>query len=314
MKEQNNLFEQYKNLADTSSSEDFPSKEKIWDRIDAKLDQKVLTKEKSVWQKTAIAATVLLTFSVLVIWLQNKPEKPITTPKDESTTLVKEQLKITTDSSTTATALVIGEQESAYDNNTTLNTNPLQDELARGANEATYTVSEEPSGTYTFSAETISNISEKQTNTENDSREKGIWLGYRKFDSRGIEHKPGMEVTHRDNDKKTTPKSNTKVEDPLVVIDNKVSMSDISEMTEEERENLVILKEPLYIINGVYYTEQEVFGPNPTSPYTPLNKQKIETIAILRDEKAVSIYGEKGKNGVVIITTKDGKPTPTNKK
>ena len=61
------------------------------------------------------------------------------------------------------------------------------------------------------------------------------------------------------------------------------------------------------------YSEEELFGPNPTSPYSPLNKQLIETISILQDEKAVSIYGEKGKNGVVIITTKDGKPAPKKK-
>ena len=34
------------------------------------------------------------------------------------------------------------------------------------------------------------------------------------------------------------------------------------------------------------YTEQELFGPNPTSPYAPLNKQKIESISILKDAAA----------------------------
>ena len=28
-------------------------------------------------------------------------------------------------------------------------------------------------------------------------------------------------------------------------------------------------------VNGVQYTEQELFGPNPTSPYAPLTKQNI---------------------------------------
>ena len=56
------------------------------------------------------------------------------------------------------------------------------------------------------------------------------------------------------------------------------------------------------------YTEQELFGPNPTSPYTPLSEQEIDSITVLQQEKAITIYGQKGKKGVVIISTKNGKP------
>jgi outer membrane cobalamin receptor len=53
-----------------------------------------------------------------------------------------------------------------------------------------------------------------------------------------------------------------------------------------------------------------MFGKNPTSPYAPLSKQKIESISIVQGEKAVAMFGKKGINGVVIIYTKDGKPVP----
>ena len=76
----------------------------------------------------------------------------------------------------------------------------------------------------------------------------------------------------------------------------------------ENLESLVVLDEPLYIIDGIYYSENDLFGNNPTSPYAPLNKQEIKTITILQDLEATSKYGEKGKKGVVIITTKNGKP------
>ena len=49
------------------------------------------------------------------------------------------------------------------------------------------------------------------------------------------------------------------------------------------------------------YSEKEVFGPNPTSPYYPLNKQEIESISIYQDEEAIELYGEKGNKGVVVI-------------
>ena len=66
--------------------------------------------------------------------------------------------------------------------------------------------------------------------------------------------------------------------------------------------------ESVAVINGVEYSEEHLFGPNPTSPYAPLNKQKITSTKILLSEEAVSIYGEKGKKGVVIISTKNNKP------
>jgi TonB-dependent starch-binding outer membrane protein SusC len=56
--------------------------------------------------------------------------------------------------------------------------------------------------------------------------------------------------------------------------------------------------EPLYIIDGV-----------PTqSGLNDLNPNDIETIQVLKDASAASIYGSRAGNGVVIVTTKTGKP------
>ncbi|MDR6968847.1 hypothetical protein J2X31_002873 [Flavobacterium arsenatis] len=70
-----------------------------------------------------------------------------------------------------------------------------------------------------------------------------------------------------------------------------------------------MLGNPLYIINGVEYTEQELFGPKPTSPYYPLIEQEITSINIIQAKNAIKLYGQmKGQSGVVVIETKDGKP------
>ena len=53
---------------------------------------------------------------------------------------------------------------------------------------------------------------------------------------------------------------------------------------------------PLYVIDGV-----EATGINNLSP------NEIETMDILKDASSLAIYGQKGANGVVIITTKKGK-------
>ncbi|SCX86486.1 SusC/RagA family TonB-linked outer membrane protein [Flavobacterium caeni] len=55
-------------------------------------------------------------------------------------------------------------------------------------------------------------------------------------------------------------------------------------------------RDPLYIINGV-----EAYGLNGISP------NDIESINILKDASSLAIYGQKGANGVVIVTTKRGK-------
>jgi hypothetical protein len=95
---------------------------------------------------------------------------------------------------------------------------------------------------------------------------------------------------------------------PFVVINGEVAQKGKKNMNDIEIESLVELKEPLYIINGVNYSEKEMFGPNPTSPYAPLDQQEITELKILLEEDAVKIYGEKGKKGVVIVTTKNNKP------
>ncbi len=54
---------------------------------------------------------------------------------------------------------------------------------------------------------------------------------------------------------------------------------------------------PLYIIDGMY------------SDATPdFNPQDIESIQILKDASAAAIYGSRAANGVIIITTKKGRP------
>ena len=60
--------------------------------------------------------------------------------------------------------------------------------------------------------------------------------------------------------------------------------------------------EPLYVVDGF-----PINGSNPTQ----LNNADIETIEILKDASATAIYGSRGANGVVIITTKRGKAGQT---
>lgn len=55
--------------------------------------------------------------------------------------------------------------------------------------------------------------------------------------------------------------------------------------------------EPLYVVDGF-----PIFGSNPTI----LNNTDIESIEVLKDASATAIYGSRGANGVVLITTRQG--------
>ncbi len=77
--------------------------------------------------------------------------------------------------------------------------------------------------------------------------------------------------------------------------------------------------DPLYVINGVPYASQTL-GNNDiagglfgliTSPLSNLNPADIESIEVLKDADATAIYGSRGANGVVLITTKKGKAGTT---
>ena len=58
-------------------------------------------------------------------------------------------------------------------------------------------------------------------------------------------------------------------------------------------------KEPLYIVDGKEVTP---------SVMSALDPNKIERVTVLKDKSATELYGEKGKNGVLLITLKQGTP------
>ena len=74
--------------------------------------------------------------------------------------------------------------------------------------------------------------------------------------------------------------------------------------------------QPLYVIDGIIVNSatEDVSDPltggnsylSPQAGITGLNPQDIESVEILKDASATAIYGSRGANGVIIITTKQG--------
>jgi TonB-linked SusC/RagA family outer membrane protein len=69
--------------------------------------------------------------------------------------------------------------------------------------------------------------------------------------------------------------------------------------------------DPLYVVDGIPITQNPFLRGNSgamnSNPLTFLNPNDIESIEVLKDAAATGIYGSRGANGVVLITTKRGK-------
>jgi TonB family protein len=77
------------------------------------------------------------------------------------------------------------------------------------------------------------------------------------------------------------------VENPKVIEDKEINFDNFKDG-----------ETPLFIIDGKVSTRKDI---------SSLNKKEIQEITVLKDKASAAVYGDKGKNGVVIITLKKGK-------
>jgi TonB-linked SusC/RagA family outer membrane protein len=72
---------------------------------------------------------------------------------------------------------------------------------------------------------------------------------------------------------------------------------------------------PLYVIDGVPMIREDMsqldFGGQGITAVTGISPDEIESIDVLKDAAAAAIYGSRASNGVVMITTKRGRPGRT---
>jgi TonB family protein len=113
------------------------------------------------------------------------------------------------------------------------------------------------------------------------------------------------------NDSRLTDKYGDQGKNGVVEITTKKKMTESGDMTPPPPPPPLKIvsadgKTPMYIIDGVVYNDD----------LSKIAPESIESIVVLKDESATAKYGEKGKNGVLLIKTKqkaadtDGKTTP----
>jgi TonB family protein len=102
--------------------------------------------------------------------------------------------------------------------------------------------------------------------------------------------RPSGEVIEQKNDNKAQ-----KI--PISSITSIVSKTDTGKKV--FKFNIKATGRPLYIIDGKEASDISLIEPN-----------SIESVSVFKDVSTTSIYGPKGKNGVVLLTTKKNPPTP----
>jgi len=308
MENQDTLYKQFQQASQKAENKDFPAMDKVWARVEDKLDHKVLKNENKLWKKIAVAASFLLLFTLG--YQAFKQEEAIVTPENSVVNSEIEPLK-------TETPII--EKDELEGSQSFVNSAKaeeiIQDKIV--LTESVAVVEDEIQ-------ETVDKDLEEPVakNFEMDKVDKH--QGRKKEKSAGFFNAPIYDAVSVKSNFVEKEKENLAEEqvikkpNPLLVVDGKavVNRNDDnldtllkkSNSQNEEVETFEYLKEPLYIINGTEYSEEELFGKNPTSPYYPLDKQEIISTTVLQGESATNLYGEKGKKGVVVIVTKNGKP------
>ena len=73
-----------------------------------------------------------------------------------------------------------------------------------------------------------------------------------------------------------------------------------------------VSSQPLYVVDGIQINSGDLSRLTTTSNVlSNINSDDIESLTVLKDAAATSIYGARGGNGVIIITTKKGKAGKT---
>lgn len=111
------------------------------------------------------------------------------------------------------------------------------------------------------------------------------------------------------------------IADPLSALSGRVSGLQITQFSGmpgsyqavqlRGRNSIANGNDPLYIVDGVPFPSSIlnstfVGGGVVSSPLSNLNPNEIESIEVLKDADATAIYGSRGANGVILITTKTG--------
>ena len=318
MKNEEKIYQKIKNASNKTEETSFPGMDKVWNRVEEKLDTKIIKKKSEVWKKLAIAASFLLFFTV-GIQLFNT-QKELTEPIEHKINIQPTTIQAQDNIENSVVDENIEIDKSLPEVETFINATNAQANTTKPKaiiSESKAEIDEVPAVVFkekkkSEAAKTSFVAEEVTADIEFISQEDAISKGhYNSASSNNIFYpskgkiyaarSSNMKYELQINEKELSIQSKS---DDLVLINGYLSDKKKEDLSSDEMETMVELKNPIYIINGEEFSEESLFGEKPTSKYAPLTNQKIDSIKVYLPEEAKPIYGEKGKNGVVIISIK----------
>ena len=290
------LYKKIQQAAENAEQKDFPGMEKIWARVEDKMETQTLQKEKHLWKKLAVAASIVLVGTLTFFLLQEKenvviPENTITTVDSSKNSIPKPESAnglVNTSPEIKKEAEQILQQQIVIQNNIVIN------------DTINYKSKKEVLLSAPIAMEEVQEMAKTSlVPSYNNSMSNSASINNSGYLAKGKRYDVTMNSAE-----KTQEKDKKIANDNLVLVDGKLTKESLSNLNPDDIDSIIELKEPIYFINGVEYSEESLFGENPTSPYAPLSKQKIEKIEVIQPVDAVKIYGKKGEKGVVIISIK----------
>ncbi|MGM8361357.1 YfbK domain-containing protein [Flavobacterium sp. ARAG 55.4] len=301
MDNQDKIFEKIKNAAQKNEEKDFAAFEKVWSRVEEKLDKKEDKKVIVLWKKLAIAASLLLFISLGYQFL--KTDRNQITPKNtkENPIVIKGKTnpKITSPKDTKENNVVIQEKtESKPTDKFSKNIKSNAEVILKKQMENPVALTE---------ADTISKIN-TSTNGNGIASMQAKSVALNEVIVVGYGTQKRKELTGSVTSIAATKGKKQKSENIIETLQGRVAEHKISANTSQGTagSNLNIMirgggsiasgNEPLYIVDGVpMNTDISAIKPN-----------DIATIDVLKDASSTAIYGNRGANGVILITTKNG--------
>lgn len=299
MEKEELLYKKIQQAVEKEFPTEFKGKENVWNRIEDKLENYTLKKEKTHWKKISFVAGTIIISIVIYLFISKICIEKKSFPLQKEKTI----------------PLIVADSILNYKNPPSLyhdrkiirqKNNSIIDSISPNKSETLTTV-ELQQVTAPVPVKNTTIIYAPVHNPTVDSIAKHLT----KEKKINPNESKGTRISKYNNfppSKNTLDNTNPsfKNPDPLVVIDGEVkSLKKLQDMIENDiADSVSVLKKPLYIINGIEFTEESLFGHQPTSPYYPLHKQDILETTIYKEEEALQKFGKKGAYGVAVITTK----------
>lgn len=320
-----NIDKHFRKLAEEQQPKSFPNMDKVWDNIEQKLDQKDKKKAFPFWKYAGIAAAVLVFVSLGIQFMNNQPEKEEHLPIETEKRIVVDEKK--------AKEILDEQTESKEDVYAYEDVEDLEEKSVKGETHFTEVEvkrDEVPTKALKTSQEdfddsTTSGRADKETDYGYGLKSGGRQTGKAEEPSQSQGAAPSNHYDRNEiivDEYRTISKSRSNTAVSTVTsktIEGRPNASFVQTLQgqvpglnissgsgQPDANNAIVLRglgsinnntDPLFIIDGV---------PMSKDKFLSLNQKDIENITVLKDTGATAIYGNRGANGVINITTKKG--------